>query len=330
MRNYVRCALLATSTLVATVVAAAGPAKPQKRTNFSPIVDTRGDISFPARFPEGYQHIGTWAVLGAEGVADTHNVYARPKDVIYFRKNGRFPDGAVIIKEVLEAIGSGHTTGKAYWGERGKTWFVMVEDTHGRFTTNPLWGDGWGWAQFDPKDRSRQIATNYKTDCLQCHVPAREMDWIYVYAYPALGEKALRFTPEAARTGGLKAGEGHRVAVADDASSGTSTTAEQRKVLAGKQLFDSACMACHSIKAGEHGIGPSLFGVIGRMAGSAPGYAYSDAMRNAGVTWITENMVKHLMDTRGFIPGNRMGSMFKGVSTSNDGDSIAAYLATLK
>ena len=78
-----------------------------------------------------------------------YEVFQQPaKDVIYFRKNGRFPDGAVIIKEVLEAIGSGHTTGKAYWGERGKTWFVMVKDTHGRFTTNPLWGDGWGWAQF--------------------------------------------------------------------------------------------------------------------------------------------------------------------------------------
>ena len=67
------------------------------------------------------------------------------------------------------------------------------------------WGDGWGWAQFDPKDRSKQIATNYKTDCLQCHVPAKAMDWIYVYAYPALGEKALQFTPEAARSGDLAA-----------------------------------------------------------------------------------------------------------------------------
>ena len=41
-------------------------------------------------------------------------------------------------------------------------------------------------------------------------------------------------------------------------------------------------------------------------------------------------MVKHLVDTRGFISGKRMGSMFKGLSTSNEGDSMTAYLATFK
>jgi len=330
MRAYVRCALVASSVLVATAVAAADSVKPGKRGSFSPDVDAGGDISFPADFPAGYRHLGTWAVLGEEGVADTHIVYARPKDVAYFRKNGMFPDGAVIIKEVLEAIGSGHSTGKAFWGHKGKTWFVMIKDGKGRFASNPLWGDGWGWAQFDPKDRSKQIAKDYKTDCLHCHVPAKAMDWVYVYAYPALGEKALRFTPEDARTGHLKAGEGHRVAPTSDASGATSVTEEQRKLATGKQLFDNTCVACHSIAANAHGIGPSLFGIIGRSAGSASGYAYSDAMRNAGVTWSAEGIAKHLADPRGFIPGNRMGNMFKGVAAADQRESIAAYLATVK
>lgn len=169
----------------------------------------------------------------------------------------------MIIKEVLEAIGSGHTTGKAYWGERGKTWFVMVKDTHGRFTTNPLWGDGWGWVQFDPKG-PLQANCHELQDGLPPMPRPRQGDGLDLrVCLPGARRKGLAPPRVAARTGGLKAGEGHRVAVADDASSGTSTTAEQRKVLAGKQLFDSACMACHSIKAGEHGIGPSLFGVIG-------------------------------------------------------------------
>lgn len=330
MRNFVRCALFVNTVLFTTAVAAGEPANPRKNSGYSPIVGAGGQISFPANFPEGYLHIGTWAVLGEDGVADTHNVYTRPNDVAYFRRNGAFPDGAVVIKEVLEAVGSGHTTGRAFWGVEGKTWFLMVKDAKGRFSANPLWGDGWGWAQFDPKDRTKQIATNYKTDCLHCHVPAKAMDWVYVYAYPALGEKAFHFTPEVVRSGHMKASAGHRGGGASDNSSGAAVSGEQRQVLSGKQLFTNTCSACHSLVAGEHGTGPSLFGVLGRQAGSLPGFAYSDAMRNSGVNWSAENIVKHLADTRGFIPGNRMGSFFKGVPTADERESIVAYLATIK
>ncbi len=327
MQSCVRYVLFGATIVAATAAAADSSARRGEEASFSSLVDAGGNITFPAHFPSGYVHIGSWAVAGADGVADTHVVYARPEDVAHYRRSGAFPDGAVIIKEVLEAIGSAHTTGKAFWGAHGKTWFVMVKDVKGRFPANPLWGDGWGGAQFDPKDRSKQIATNYKTDCLQCHVPAKAMDWIYVYAYPALGEKALQFTPEAARSGGLKPDEGHRVKAT---TSGAQMTDEQPKVAMGKQLFMQTCTACHSATANEHGTGPSLFGVMGRTAGSAPGYQYSDALRNSGVVWSPGNLVKHLADTRGFIPGNLMGRFFKGVAATDERDAIVAYLATLK
>ena len=67
-----------------------------------------------------------------------------------------------------------------------KQWFVMIKDTHGRFASNPLWGDGWGWALYKPDDRSQNVATNYKTDCLGCHVPVKDKDWVYTEAYPTL------------------------------------------------------------------------------------------------------------------------------------------------
>lgn len=330
MQSYVRCVLMGCAMLAATVVAASPGTRHEAAGVFGSNVDPRGNIRFPVDFPRAYQHIGTWAVLGAEGVADTHVVYARPKDIAFYRKNGSFPDGAILIKEVLEALGSGHTTGKAFWGSTGKTWFVMVKEAKGRFPGHPLWGDGWGWAQFDPRDRSRQIATNYKSDCLQCHIPAKASDWVYVYAYPALGEKALRFTPEAARGSHLAAGDGHRVD-AESLKSDASPAAEaQRKLMMGKRLFDNTCSACHAVLPGQHGTGPSLFGVVGRATGSSPGFDYSEAMRNAGLTWSVENIVKHLADTRGFIPGNRMGNFFKGVPAADERDLIAAYLATLK
>jgi len=336
-RRNARHVLLSGTAVLAVALAVADQgrtAEQQVGSSFSPIVDAAGNISFPANFPKGYVHIGTWAVTGVEGVADTHLVYARPDDVAYYRRNGAFPDGAVVIKEVLEAIGSSHTTGKAFWGVHGKTWFVMVKDVKGRFSANPLWGDGWGWAQFDPADRSKQIAKNYKSDCLGCHIPARAMDWIYVYAYPSLGAKALSFTPEAARTGGLKKGEGHRVEATTDKSgdaAGSPMADNGQRVSQGKQAFEQTCSACHSTIADMHGIGPSLSGVMGRKAGSAPGYEYSDALQSSKIVWSPESVGKFLADSRGFIPGNRMARLFPaGVAVADERDAIVGYLATLK
>jgi hypothetical protein len=49
-----------------------------------------------------------------------------------------------------------------------------------------LWGDGWGWSWFDAADPSKTTSTNYKFDCLTCHVPAKASDWVYIDGYPAL------------------------------------------------------------------------------------------------------------------------------------------------
>lgn len=336
-RRYARHKLLSGTAVLVVALAVADlgrTAEPKLGRSFSPIVDAAGNISFPADFPNGYMHIGTWAVTGVEGVADTHVVYARPDDVEYYRRNGAFSDGTVVIKEVLEAIGSDHTTGKAFWGVQGKTWFVMVKDVKGRFSANPLWGDGWGWAQFDPTDRSKQIAKSYKSDCLGCHIPARAMDWIYVYAYPSLGAKALGFTPEAARTGGLKKSEGHRAEAPTNKSRdapGSPMSESGPRVDQGKQAFEQGCSACHSTIANMHGIGPSLSGIMGRKAGSAPGYEYSDALQSSKIVWSPDSVGKFLADSRGFIPGNRMARLFPaGVAGAEEREAIVGYLATLK
>ena len=67
-----------------------------------------------------------------------------------------------------------------------KQWFVMIKDTQGHFPDNSLWGDGWGWALFEPREPMKNIATNYRTDCLGCHIPAKATDWVYIEAYPTL------------------------------------------------------------------------------------------------------------------------------------------------
>jgi len=61
-----------------------------------------------------------------------------------------------------------------------------MKDSSGRYSGNKLWGDGWGWSWFDVANPSKATSTDYKTDCLACHVPAQASDWVYVGGYPPL------------------------------------------------------------------------------------------------------------------------------------------------
>lgn len=61
-----------------------------------------------------------------------------------------------------------------------------VTDEKGRFKNKANWGDGWGWALYYADDPSRNVSTDYKKDCLGCHIPAKKTDYIYTYGYPLL------------------------------------------------------------------------------------------------------------------------------------------------
>ena len=81
-----------------------------------------------------------------------HNVYLRPEDVRAYRKDGHFPDGTVLVKEITNVSSDKLTTGHSSWSTDVKLWFVMIKDSKGRFPGNDLWGDGWGWALFMAKE----------------------------------------------------------------------------------------------------------------------------------------------------------------------------------
>jgi hypothetical protein len=159
-----------------------------KADEFSPYVTRDGEISLPADFREKFLHLGTWAVATKpdKPVDELHGVYARPEDVLAYRRDGKFPDGAVLVKDVTSVGSDKLTTGQAAWAKDVKIWFVMVKDSKGRFPKNDLWGDGWGWALFEAKDPKKNVATDYKTDCKVCHIPAKKDDWVYVSGYPVL------------------------------------------------------------------------------------------------------------------------------------------------
>lgn len=135
-------------------------------------------------------HLGSWFVPEG-GASGFHDVYTEKESVEVFRKTGKFPDGAVLVKELWASKSGSYTTGEGvnYATKDIKQWFVMVKDVKGRFANNPLWGDGWGWALYKPDNKAKNVATDYKVDCLGCHVPAKDKDWIYTEAYPTLNSQ---------------------------------------------------------------------------------------------------------------------------------------------
>jgi len=92
---------------------------------------------------------------------------------------------------------------------------------------------------------------------------------------------------------------------------------------AGEKVFNR-CKACHSMAAGEHRVGPSLAGVVGRKAGSAEGFNYSDTMAESGVVWDESTLDAYLADPKGFMPGNRM--VFPGLKDAGARADVIAYI----
>ena len=94
--------------------------------------------------------------------------------------------------------------------------------------------------------------------------------------------------------------------------------------VAGKRTF-AQCSACHTVVKGKNTLGPSLYGVIGRKAGTAEGFKnYSPAMKKTDIVWTEENIAEYLANPKGFIPGNRM--IFVGLKKEADRENVIAYI----
>ena len=99
----------------------------------------------------------------------------------------------------------------------------------------------------------------------------------------------------------------------------TSTSAEE-----GAKVFKK-CAACHSIaQGGANKIGPALCGVLGRTAGSVPGYKYSKAMAEHGKNWSFEEMNGFLIKPKEWIKGTKMS--FAGLKNVKDRAAVILYM----
>ena len=92
----------------------------------------------------------------------------------------------------------------------------------------------------------------------------------------------------------------------------------------GAKVFKK-CAACHSIaEGGKNKIGPALWGVLGRQAGSLPDYKYSKAMAAYGKKWSFEEMNGFLIKPKDWIKGTKMA--YAGLKSEKERAAVILYM----
>jgi len=97
---------------------------------------------------------------------------------------------------------------------------------------------------------------------------------------------------------------------------------------AGHVMFEHRCRSCHADDPALKSYGPTLVGIVGRKAGTIEGFAYSDAMKAAGIVWTEHALRAWIADNKAVLPGTRMRHI--GVTDTTEQDFLIQYLKTLK
>lgn len=91
----------------------------------------------------------------------------------------------------------------------------------------------------------------------------------------------------------------------------------------GKRVFNK-CKVCHELTAEKNKIGPHFVGIFGRKSGTVGGFKYSDAMKNAGITWDEKTIDAYIANPKQFIPGNKMA--LPPIKSEDDRADVIAYI----
>ena len=108
----------------------------------------------------------------------------------------------------------------------------------------------------------------------------------------------------------------------------TSAPAFSADASAGKALFRQRCGVCHTAESGDSGgaEGPSLIGVLGRPAASAPQFSYTQALRESKLVWDAATLKRFIGAPAGIVPGT---SMAVAVPDAGDRDNLIAYFQSV-
>ena len=118
-----------------------------------------------------------------------------------------------------------------------------------------------------------------------------------------------------------------RTVIAGLLLAGSATTALAADPVAGEKIFKAQCGICHAVVAGENRIGPTLFGVVGRSAGSVPGFNYTADHKKLDLTWDAANLDEYLANPRAMVPDTSM--VYGGLKDDAERADLVAYLETL-
>jgi cytochrome c len=101
-------------------------------------------------------------------------------------------------------------------------------------------------------------------------------------------------------------------------------SAQADDVADGKKVF-AQCQACHQVgEKAKNAVGPVLNGLFGRPAGTVPGFKYSEANKNSGITWDEDTFKEYIKDPRKKIPGTKM--IYAGLKDEEKVGDLIAYL----
>lgn len=92
---------------------------------------------------------------------------------------------------------------------------------------------------------------------------------------------------------------------------------------AGGKVFVK-CKTCHVLEDGVNRVGPHLYGVVGREAGSVDGFNYSTANSESGITWSKDILFEYLEAPQTYLKGTRMA--FPGIKDAQERADLIAYL----
>jgi cytochrome c len=196
-------------------------------------------------------------------------------------------DVSAILREKCADCHSPLTHTPIYGRFAPVSWLMERDITHGRQAMNLAWWDSYSSA------RQQLLAAKIVQQIRTNEMPLPQYRMIHWNA--RLSDADIRTLASWART-----------------SSGNETGAAEQETGAGdpahgKELFEKRCTGCHSLTQNHEG--PRLQGVYGRTSGTVPDFAYSSAIKGAGIVWDDRSLEKWLTDPDAFIPGNNMDFM---------------------
>ena len=124
------------------------------------------------------------------------------------------------------------------------------------------------------------------------------------------------------------------VCTAQSTVSGSSSVSDKQSrqdrdvAAAGQLVFNNVCRTCHTTREGDNRLGPHLYKIIGRKAGSLPTYGYSSAMKGADFIWDEAKLNRFIANPDEMVPGNNM-KPYGGLASADDKVKVIAFLRSL-